>query len=155
MSLVTASQMKAQTQMALKSPLAAQDHRNRAKKLELNGAGKLGEGLLSGVLGSQLIPVGHVAATVAHQPRADYLAEKYAVKAHTSNVQAVSGADLVLICLKPQQVKGFLHEVKEDLRKDELIISAAASVTTGLIERELGHPARVVRAMPDPPCPMR
>ena len=155
MSLVTASQMKAQTQMALKSPLAAQDPRIRVKKLALIGAGKLGEGLLSGVLGSQLIPVGHVAATVAHQPRADYLAEKYAVKAHTSNVQAVSGADLVLICLKPQQVKGFLHEVKKELRKDALIISAAASVTTGLIERELGHPARVVRAMPNTPCLIR
>src|SRR3989442_863188 len=155
MSLVTASQMKAQTQMSLKSPQAAQDPRIRVKKLALIGAGKLGEGLLSGGLGSQLIPVGHVAGTVAHQPRADYLAEKYAVKAHTSNAQAVSGADLVLICLKPQQVKGFLHEVKKELRKDALIISAAASVTTGLIERELGHPARVVRAMPNTPCLIR
>src|SRR5947199_8196144 len=115
MSLVTASQMKAQTQMALKSPLAAQDPRIRVKKLALIGAGKLGEGLLSGVLGSQLIPVGHVAATVAHQPRADYLAEKYAVKAHTSNVQAVSGADLAMLCLKPQQARGFLHEVTKEL----------------------------------------
>lgn len=127
----------------------------RVKKLALIGAGKLGEGLLSGMLGSQLIPVSHVAATVAHQPRADYLAEKYGVKAGTVNAEAVHGADLVLICLKPQQVKGFLHEVKKSLRKDALIVSAAASVTTALIERELGRPARVVRAMPNTPCLIR
>ena len=127
----------------------------RVKKLALIGAGKLGEGLLSGMLGSQLIPVGHVHATVAHQPRADYLAEKYGIKAGTANAEAVRGADLVLVCLKPQQVKGFLHDVKRQLRRDALIISAAASVTTGLIERELGRPARVVRSMPNTPCLIR
>ncbi len=134
---------------------AGKESEIRARKLALIGAGKLGEGLLSGMLSSQLLPAGRVVATVAHQPRADYLAEKYGVKAHTDNRQAVSGADLVLICLKPQQVKGFLHEVKRELKKDALIISAAASVTTALIERELGHPARVVRAMPNTPCLIR
>lgn len=134
---------------------ASKGHHSRFKKLALIGAGKLGEGLLSGMLGSQLVPVSHVEATVAHQPRADYLAEKYGVKAHTNNRKAVAGADLILIGLKPQQVKGFLHEVKKGLRRDALIISAAASVTTALIERELGHPARVVRAMPNTPCLIR
>jgi pyrroline-5-carboxylate reductase len=127
----------------------------KVKKLALIGAGKLGEGLLSGLLSSQLIPASRVVATVAHQPHADDLAKKYGVKAGTHNRAAVAGADLVLICLKPQQVKGFLHEVKKELGKDALIISAAASVTTGLIERELGHPARVVRSMPNTPCLIR
>jgi pyrroline-5-carboxylate reductase len=68
---------------------------------------------------------------------------------------AVRGADLVLVCLKPQQVKGFLHDVKKNLAKNALIISAAASVTTALIERELGRAARVVRAMPNTPCLIR
>ena len=138
-----------------KTSQTIKDAQIHVKKLALIGAGKLGEGLLSGMLGSQLISVGRVVATVAHQPRADYLAEKYGVKAGTNNREAISGADLVLVCLKPQQVKGFLHEVKKELRRDSLIISAAASVTTGLIERELGHPARVVRAMPNTPCLIR
>jgi pyrroline-5-carboxylate reductase len=125
------------------------------KKLALIGAGKLGEALLSGILGSQLVPAGRVEATVAHQPRAHDLGEKYGLKAHTDNARAVAGADLVLICLKPQQVKGFLHDVKKQLSKDALIISAAASVTTSMIERELGHTARVVRAMPNTPCLIR
>jgi pyrroline-5-carboxylate reductase len=108
-------------------------------------------------LGSQFVPVGCIEATVAvaDRPRADYLAEKYGIKAHTNNIQAVSGADLVLICLKPQQVKGVLHEVKKKLRKDAVIISCAASVTTSLIEREIGRPLRVIRAMPNTPCLIR
>jgi pyrroline-5-carboxylate reductase len=138
-----------------KSVRGPRDFQSRIKKLALIGCGKLGEGLLSGMLGSQLIPVENVEVTVAHQPRADYLAEKYGVKAHTNNAQAVKGADLVLIVLKPQQVKGFLHEVKKVLRKDAVVISAAASVTTALIERELGRPTRAIRAMPNTPCLIR
>jgi len=147
--------MKPGTDGSQTSARAGKDFQSHVRKLALIGAGKLGEGLLSGILGSQLVPVGRVEVTVAHQPRADYLREKYGIKAHTNNVQAVSGADLVLICLKPQQVKGFLREVKKVLRKDVVIISAAASVTTSLIEREMGRPVRVVRAMPNTPCLIR
>jgi pyrroline-5-carboxylate reductase len=146
--------MKAETK-ASKRPHLNGERQMRIRKLALIGTGKLGEGLLSGILGSQLIPPTRVTATVAHQPRADYLAEKHGVEAHTNNVRAVRGADLVLVCLKPQQVKGFLQEVKKSMRKDTLVVSAAASVTTALSERELGHSARVVRAMPNTPCLIR
>jgi pyrroline-5-carboxylate reductase len=125
------------------------------KKLAIIGTGKLGEGLLSAILQSQTLPAARIEATVAHQPRADYLAAKYGIKAHTENARAVAGATIVLMALKPQQVKGILHEVKKALSKDALLISAAASVTTSLIEHELGRPARVVRAMPNTPCLIR
>jgi pyrroline-5-carboxylate reductase len=147
--------MRSGTDASQTSAQAVKGFQFHVRKLALIGAGKLGEGLLSGILGSQLVPVGCVEATVAHQPRADYLTEKYGIKAHTNNVQAVSGANLVLICLKPQQVRGFLQEVKNKLRKDAVIISSAASVTTSLIEREMGRPVRVVRAMPNTPCLIR
>ncbi|HXH49660.1 MAG TPA: pyrroline-5-carboxylate reductase [Terriglobia bacterium] len=134
---------------------AAKKSRDEIKKLALIGAGKLGEGLLAAMLQSQVIPTGRVECTVAHQPRADYLCSKYGVRAHTDNTQAVKDASLVLIALKPQQVKAFLEEVRKSLPKDALIVSAAASVTTALIERELGYPARVIRAMPNTPCLIR
>ena len=141
----------------IKHTHSTRDFQTRVKKLALIGCGKMGEGLLSGMLSSQLIPVGRVETTVAEaeRERVDFLVRQYGVKAHTDNVKAVKDADLVLIVLKPQQVKGVLREVKKVLRKDAVIISVAASVTIALIERELGRPARVVRAMPNTPCLIR
>jgi pyrroline-5-carboxylate reductase len=144
--------MKSTENKAVRGP---RDFHSRVRKLALIGCGKMGEALLSGILGSQLIPVEDVEVTVAEPPQADFLAGKYGVRASTNNIQAVKGADLVLIVLKPQQVKGVLHEIKTALRKDAVIISVAASVTTALIERELGRPARVIRAMPNTPCLIR
>ncbi|MBI4164259.1 MAG: NAD(P)-binding domain-containing protein, partial [Acidobacteria bacterium] len=80
------------------------DLQGRVKKLTVIGTGKLGEALLSSMLGAQLVPVSHVVATDAEAPRADYIAHKYGVKAVTDNRKAVAGADLVMICVKPQQV---------------------------------------------------
>ena len=48
-----------------------------------------------------------------------------------------------------------MHEARPHLGKQALVISAAASVTTALIERQLGHAARVIRAMPNTPCLIR
>ncbi len=134
---------------------AVRKSQNHIKKLALIGTGKIGEGLLSALLQSQMLAPGRIESTVAHQPRAEYLASRYGIKAHTNNSQAVKGASVVLIALKPQQVKGFLREVKNVLAKDALIISVAASVTTFHIERELGYPVRVVRTMPNTPCLIR
>src|SRR2546422_4222162 len=130
--------MKTSTDTTSKGARAAKAPDLGVKKLALIGAGKLGEGLLSGLLSSQLVPAGRVVSTVAHQPRADYLAEKHGIKAHTDNHQAVAGGDLALICLNPPQEKGFVPEGKKELRKDALIRSAPASVTTALVQRAEG-----------------
>jgi pyrroline-5-carboxylate reductase len=147
--------MKQETETAQRDANSPKAVHSKVKKLAVIGAGKLGEGLLLGMLGSQLVSVDRVEATVAHQPRADALAEKYGITTHTDNIHAVKGADLILICLKPQQVRGFLQEVRKHVSKTALIISAAASVSTELIEGELSFPARVVRAMPNTPCLIR
>jgi pyrroline-5-carboxylate reductase len=131
------------------------DATGRIRKLALIGTGKLGEALLSSMLGAQLVPVSHVVATDADPPRADYIGERYAVKATTNNLQAVAGADLVMICVKPQQVAEVLRGIRRNLSKNALVISVAASVTTAMIERALDHDHRVVRVMPNTPCLIR
>ncbi len=63
------------------------------------------------------------------------------------NREAVKGADIVFICVKPHQVAGVLRQTA-DLLKGKLLISVAAAVTTEYIE-SLAPGARVVRAMPN------
>jgi len=125
------------------------------KKLTLIGAGKIGEALLSSILGAQLVPVSRVVATDADPPRADYIGERYGVNALTNNRQAVAGADLVMLSVKPQQVTEVLRDIRRSLPKNSLVISVAAGVTTALIERELDHGHRVIRVMPNTPCLIR
>jgi pyrroline-5-carboxylate reductase len=147
--------MKAGTEIPSRNPHLSKGSRIRVKKLALVGAGKIGEALLSGILSSQLVPVSNVVATDAEPTRASYIGENYGVKAYTDNRQAVAGADLILLCVKPQQVRDVLRGIRRQVRKDVLVVSVAASVTTTLIEKELDRGVRVVRVMPNTPCLIR
>jgi len=119
------------------------------KKLAVLGTGKLGGILLRAYLDQKLFTPKNVTATVKHEEKAAALKEKLGVNATTDNAKAVSGADIILLGVKPQVVGEVLKEIKEEVGKDTLVISVAASVPTHYIEQRLGEKVAVVRAMPN------
>jgi pyrroline-5-carboxylate reductase len=89
---------------------------------------------------------------VAHEERAKALAAKLHVAVGTSNAEAVKGADVILIAVKPQVVEDVAREISTFVTPRQLIISVAASVPTAMIEKHLPASVPVVRAMPNTPC---
>lgn len=124
-------------------------------KVAVLGAGKLGEALISGLVDAGLVRRDQFIATAAHQQRLDVLGERLQVATTLSNADAVREAQLVLICVKPQTVAEVIREIRGWLTPEQVVISVAASVGTGLIENLLDQPIPVVRAMPNTPCLIR
>ncbi len=127
-------------------------HEFEGKRLAVIGAGKIGTILLQAMLHGNLISREHVTATVQHPERAEGIARELKVAAGTNNVEAVNGADLILVCVKPQTVAQVLEEVRPVARPGQLFISVAASVPTSYMERALNGDIPVVRAMPNTPA---
>ncbi|HXG63959.1 MAG TPA: pyrroline-5-carboxylate reductase [Blastocatellia bacterium] len=124
----------------------------RDKKLAVIGAGKLGETLIKGLLEAGVIEVENFIVTAGHQPRLDYLRERFGVAGTLSNAMAAESADIIILAVKPQTVSHVLGDINGSLRTDQLLISVAASVSTGFIEKHLALPIPVIRAMPNTPC---
>lgn len=116
------------------------------------GAGKMGGILLSAFLNSGLLRPDQVTATVAHAERASALATRLGVRCVTDNLAASREADLILVATKPTQVVEVVRQIAPALKPGRLIISIAASVTTGAIEAAAGEGIAVVRAMPNTPA---
>jgi len=123
----------------------------KRQRVAVLGLGKIGSILLDGLLKAGLPPENAV-ATVRHAERAQALAAKRPVPVGTDNRAAVRRADVILIAVKPQNVRDLLAEIRPDVTPAQVVISAAASVPTGFIEDALGAPIPVVRAMPNTPC---
>lgn len=68
----------------------------------------------------------------------------------TNAIELVKNADPVILAVKPQDFDPLLEEIRDSV-KDKLIISIAAGITTGYIEKVL-EGARVVRVMPNLPA---
>ncbi|MCL4289265.1 MAG: pyrroline-5-carboxylate reductase [Thermoleophilia bacterium] len=113
------------------------------------GAGKMGEALIAGLVSSGWRPPGQI---VAADRRAERLAEisgRFGVRTTESNAEAVAGAEIVVIAVKPQDMEVLLTEIGSLLTPDQTVLSIAAAITTRAIERHLARPVPVVRSMPN------
>jgi pyrroline-5-carboxylate reductase len=122
------------------------------KKVAVLGAGKLGGMLLQAWVKNGLLSKGLIRATVRHPERVKALAEKFHIKVGTDNAKAAKGADIIFLCVKPQTVQEVVQEIREHIAPGQIVISVAASVSTGQIENVLGTKTAVIRAMPNTPC---
>src|SRR6202051_5241213 len=116
------------------------------------GAGKIGGILLRAFLDQKLLQPKRVHATVRHAEKARAIAKQLGIEASTDNRAAVRNADIVLLAVKPQAVREVLEEIKPEMKPGKLIVSVVASVSTQLMEKQLGMDMPVIRAMPNTPC---
>ena len=129
------------------------------KKLTVLGAGKLGGILLRAYLKQGLFLSDRVNATVKHAEKATALAKELGIAVTTENREAVKGADIILLTIKPQTVAEVLQEIAPEIGADTLVVSVAASVPAGFVEQQLAAATSgkrdqvpVVRAMPNTPA---
>ena len=118
-------------------------------RIAILGAGKMGEALLSGMLRAGR-PAGDLLATARRRDRGHVLRERYGVEICT-NAEAAAAATTLVIAVKPQDMSDLLDDLSGAVTTDNVVISMAAGITTGFIERRLVDGVPVVRVMSNTP----
>jgi pyrroline-5-carboxylate reductase len=127
------------------------------KKIAILGAGSMGTAILSGLLKAGF-DAANVAVSTNSVASADRLAKEFGVTAHPieanpdANANAVIGADVVLVAVKPFYVTEVLAKVSANLNTAALVISVAAGVTTARMESAVPESVGVIRSMPNTPA---
>src|SRR5215212_2306428 len=122
------------------------------RRIAILGCGKIGEALLAGLLTTGWRNADEIVVTGRRDERLQELQERHGVTATRSNAEAVSGAGVVVIAVKPQDFDVLLGEIGGLLSRDQVVLSIAAAVPTAAIERRLAEPVPVLRAMPNTPA---
>jgi pyrroline-5-carboxylate reductase len=123
-----------------------------ARRIAILGCGKIGEALVAGLLSSGWRKKGEILATARRQERADELHETHGIVATLANAEAVAGAGLVVIAVKPQDLEALFSEIGPALTPKQTVLSVAAAIPTATIEAQLADGVPVVRAMPNAPA---
>ncbi len=118
-------------------------------RIAILGAGRIGESLLAGLLSSGWTDI---VVTGRREERAAELHERYGVAATLDNAEAVAGADVLVLAVKPQDLEALLDQVGPLLTPAQTVISVAAAIPIAAIERHLPPGVPVVRAMPNAPA---
>ena len=83
--------------------------------------------------------------------REDFCRTVPEAQALASAVDVVANSDVVFLCVKPQQMKDVMRDVRPAVTAEKLIVSIAAGVTLRTLAEGLAS-ERVVRVMPNTPC---
>ena len=118
-------------------------------RIAILGGGVMGETLAAGFL-ARLQPTPTVVVAEKRPDRAAELADRLGVRIASMN-EAVSGADVVVLAVKPQDFRAMLAELAPSLRPGVLVVSIAAGIPTAVMEEMLPG-AAVVRVMPNTPA---
>ena len=120
-------------------------------KIAIIGAGTMGEALIKGMLRESLVAPQDIVASDPWKERLDLLVATYGMGSADSNIEAVNGAEIVLLSVKPQVMNEILAELKGAISPAVLVFSIAAGVKVSTICKGLDVPG-VVRAMPNTPA---
>src|ERR671931_99659 len=122
------------------------------RRVAVLGAGTIGESLITGLLSDKWREPGEIVATGRRDEHVAELRERLGVEATLSNVDAVTGAALVVIAVKPQDFDVLLGEIGSVVTAEQTVLSIAAAIPTSAIEARLADGVPVVRAMPNAPA---
>jgi pyrroline-5-carboxylate reductase len=112
----------------------------------------MGEAILAGLLHANVFAPAQIHATVRRPEPAQRLHETYGIKAGHDAAEACTGADVILLAVKPQVLPALLDDDRmRAATAGKLVISIAAGVRLATLGTWLPE-AKLVRAMPNTPC---
>ncbi len=120
-----------------------------AERLGIIGCGKMAYALLKGI--SQDSDYTTIYACDTDSERTELFAEEFdAIPATLTDL--VTNADIIIMAVKPGQIRTVLAETSEIWDQGKLLVSIAAGIKTTSIEEQLAKQVPVVRVMPNTPC---
>ena len=122
------------------------------------GAGNMAASLIGG-LRAQGVPAERIRASDPSAEQRARLGAEHGIFLCAENAEAVAGADVVVLAVKPQVMKPVCQALAPSLTGNPLIVSIAAGIPCASLEQWLGSSSAkkpaIVRCMPNTPALLR
>lgn len=119
------------------------------EKIGLIGVGNMGTAILEGLLRKKMILPSQVWVYDKIQEKAEDFSRRWKVNKAVSNEALAGGVDLVLLAVKPQDLKVTADEIRNPSGRFPVVLSILAGTPIAKIRSCVGPTAKVVRAMPN------
>lgn len=122
-----------------------------AGRLAVIGGGRMGEAIVAGLVGSGAMAPSTIVVAEPTEARRTLLATAHGVAVVARAEEAVTGADTIIIAVKPQVIDAVVTSFAAGVR-DAVVVSIAGGVTCARLESMLPTGTSVVRVMPNTPA---
>lgn len=122
----------------------------KINKLTVIGAGNMAEALIQGIVKNQVIKAENIWVTNrSNEKKLQEMNEKYHVNISYEQEKLLTGAEVVMLAMKPKDIAKAMEQIQPYLTDKTMIISVLAGVSMDSIETLAGKSIPVVRVMPN------
>jgi pyrroline-5-carboxylate reductase len=114
----------------------------------------MAEAMIAGLLANRAVSPDRLVASHPRRDRRETLVERHGIGVVAKNAEAVAGAEIVVLAVKPQMLASVMGELAPALADDQVVLSIVAGATLKTLTTGLSHRA-VVRSMPNTPAQIR
>jgi pyrroline-5-carboxylate reductase len=116
------------------------------------GAGKMATALAKGLVRAGLVADKEIIASDPSEAALAVFGKECGAKTTAFNPDVLKAANVLVLAVKPAQVKDVLAEIRDSFTAKHVLISIAAGIPLARLEAALGEGARVIRVMPNTPA---
>jgi pyrroline-5-carboxylate reductase len=122
------------------------------RRLAFIGGGNMAAALIGGLI-RQGVPSGRIVVADPSTEQLDRLVRTYGVLRAADNASAAAGAEVVILAVKPQQMRPVSLALKPHVESAKpVIVSVAAGIPHAALSRWFGGHIAIVRTMPNRPA---
>ena len=118
------------------------------KKIAIIGGGNLGTAMAHGLIKSEFVPADAITITKRNTLTLSGL-ESIGANVSADNVQAVKNSEIVLLAVKPFQIKEVLEAIAPELSSNHILISVVTGVSLEEMRSVIQKDIPLFRAMPN------
>ena len=118
------------------------------KKIAIIGGGNLGTAMAHGLIKSEFVPADAITITKRNTLTLSGL-ESIGANVSADNVQAVKNSEIILLAVKPFQIKEVLEAIAPELSSNHILISVVTGVSLEEMRSVIQKDIALFRAMPN------
>lgn len=112
------------------------------------GGGNMAEALIKGITAQG---IKGILVSEPRQERRKYLQQTYGIKTTESNKDVASLCSIIILAVKPQNMRAVLDEISDLVTEEKTVVSIAAGITLSYLQSRL-RTKRLIRVMPNTPA---
>ncbi len=121
-------------------------------KIGFIGCGNMATSIIKGIIRKQIIDAENIIASAKTKATLDRVQKELGVKVSTDNLEVTENSDILVLAVKPQYYPEVIVQIKDVVRKEQIVISIAPGKTLDWLQEQFGGSVRLVRTMPNTPA---
>lgn len=121
-------------------------------KIGFIGCGNMATAMIRGILDSGRAQHAEIMASAHSDQTKKKIRQELKIRAAESNREVVAFADVVFLAVKPQYYEEVIAEIKEEIRKEQMIVTIAPGKTLSWLAERMGSDVKIIRTMPNTPA---